>query len=211
MSLGLFTKDANGDVWFDIDCLAHPHPKHFVFNLNADPNEGRVLVLYTRYTFDPTEVGMDLIKQSQPVQPGDFRQKLEEHLNNHVRTWQDHPERSGFLRVVYQFEGQWVFDEVVWSASNLPGQQAQSSVNVTTAAVPMQFNTLYCIGEGERYAQIDWLATFDLPIEDRLRSALQAAYDNGALVQIPSVRRPAKLSDRILSYAEENQLITLPL
>ena len=208
MSLGLFTKDANGDVWFDIDCLAHPHPKHFVFNLNDDPKEGRVLILYTGYTFDPTKVGMNLIQQ-QHVSSGDFIQQLETHLAQCVQFWQEDERRWGFLRVVYHDSGEWVFNEVVWNAHNdlING----TSVDVApshTSPIGMNVNELYCIGVGEVHAQNDWLTTGVLPMEDRLRSALQAAYDNGALVQIPSVRRPAKLSDCILSFAAENQLLT---
>lgn len=206
MSLGLFTLDSASNVWFYNDCVGNPIPKHFVFNIQGLPTD-RVLVLFTGYIYDPNEVGLQILIRPH-VLPGDFRLGLEDHLAINVGNWIQFRERNGYLRIVYKVNSQWVFDEVEWSASNLPGQRANFGVVLTNAAVPMQVNTLYCIGEGAGAAQTDWRQTGNLGIGARLDSALKAAFTAGENVCIPHVRRPVMLSACVRHYAAGNGILT---
>lgn len=204
MSLGLFTKDANGDVWFDIDCISRPHPKHLVYNLNARP-EDRVLLLYTGYIEYPSVAGFALI-HNHVVKPTDVVNSLQNLLSAGVNTWDAARSESGYMRIVYMNNGGWVYDDVQWGA-----WKGLATVSVEARGNSVVEGTLYCIGHepSAQDADYKWKNTCGEDTSDRLRSALQAAHDNNpTMIHIPTVRRPAKLSDCVRPFANENQLIT---
>lgn len=194
MSLGLFTLDNESNVWFHIDCLGHPHPKHFVYNLKSKTPSERVLVLHTGFTYDPNVVGQILATQHH-VRPNDFYNSLSTHLTQHVPQWKDGEQRHGFIRVVYNDSKKWVYDKATWIARKDTDFGNLVSVSVTDRTVSLKTGELICIGEGQVFADTDWRNTVQQPTAARLFSALKAAFDNGAPVCIPSVRQPARMID----------------
>lgn len=190
MSLGLFTVDTHGHLWFDIDChLSNPtwfFPKHFVFN--RDSGLSRILLLHTAYLLHVHNAANELLN----IRPVNSAQQVAEDIQEVIKALPcgEH----AFARVVGQGLNGWEYFEL--SLDGLSGpHQAET-------------DKLYGVGVGWDIALCTWNATNQLAPCERLRAALQAAANVRPDVVVPHTRQPARIDRCMKSWAYPSELLS---
>lgn len=190
MSLGLFTVDVHGHLWFDIDChLSNPtwfFPKHFVFN--RDSGLSRILLLHTAYLLHVHNAAVELLN----LGPVNSAQQVAEDIQEVIKALPcgEH----AFARVVGQGTNGWEYYEL--SLDGLSGPHT---------AQPDQ---LYGVGVGWENARSAWEASSELSPCQRLRAALQAAAYVQLEVVVPQTRQPARIDRCVKPWAYPSELLS---
>ncbi len=199
MSLGLYALDEEGHVWFDVDCyhsMGTIFPKHVAFNINADSDTRRILMLYTGYLMPTTIAGKTLVRSGAHVRVQDIVGELWQQLSRARGLGQLPIESVGYVRFVHCTEEGW------WSVSCTWQMLHNGIVIQSDVPVKLQPGKLECIGNSYTAALDDWMKTRGSSIAYRLRSALKAAAAQSNNIEVPSVRQPVRLDLCVRPFAD---------